>query len=70
MLSISPSPQWWGAADISWGTLNIRAKPDISAPIVARAYAGDKMLILGAWEDWYSVDFDGVLGYVSAQYIR
>lgn len=67
---ISPSPQWWGAADISWGTLNIRAKPDISAPIVARAYAGDKMLILGAWEDWYSVDFDGVLGYVSAQYIR
>ncbi len=67
---ITPITPWWGTANISWGSLNIRAKPDPSAAIVSRAYAGDKMLVLGAWNGWYSVDFDGVLGYVSAQYIR
>ena len=67
---ITPIPEWWGTVDIAWGSLNIRSRPNTSAPIVAKAFAGDKMLILGAWQGWYSVDYDGVLGYVSADYIR
>lgn len=67
---IAPIPEWWGTVDIAWGSLNVRSRPNTSAPIVAKAFAGDKLLVLGAWQGWYSVDYDGVLGYVNADYIR
>ena len=65
-----PVGPWWGTVDIRWGSLNIRARPSTEAPIIGRAYAGEKLRVLGAGPGWYSVDHDGTLGYASAQYIR
>lgn len=34
-----------GVVDVSWGYLNIRARPDTTAPVVARAYDGAPLLL-------------------------
>ena len=65
-----PVDPWWGTVDIRWGSLNIRARPSTDAPLIGRAYAGEKLRVVGAGPGWYSVDHDGTLGYASAQYIR
>lgn len=67
---MEPIAPWWGTVNIEWGSLNIRSKPQLSAPIVGKAYAGDKLLITGAADGWYSVDDSGLLGYVDARFIR
>ena len=55
--------------DVSWGSLNIRARPDRSAPILARAYDGARLTILNQWQGWYLVRFGDVTGYASSDYI-
>ena len=55
--------------DVSWGYLNIRARPDTSAPVVARAYDGAALTVLNQWQDWYLVRFGGVVGYASRDFV-
>ena len=58
-----------GVVDVSWGYLNIRARPDTTAPVVARAYDGAPLTIINQWQDWYLVRFDGVVGYASRDFV-
>lgn len=58
-----------GVVGVSWGYLNIRARPDITAPVVARAYDGAALTIINQWQDWYLVRFDGAVGYASQDFI-
>lgn len=56
------------------GTLNIiafsmRAAPSSDAPIVTRAYEGDRMLVVGREGSWYKVYFDGSYCYVPVSYL-
>ena len=67
---IVPGPEWWGTVAISSGALNIRSRPDLTSSVITRAYKGDKIKVLGHWNGWYSVDYNGTLGYASAHYIR
>ena len=67
---IVPGPEWWGTVAISSGALNIRSRPDLTSSVITRAYKGDKVKVLGHWNGWYSVDYNGTLGYASARYIR
>src|SRR5699024_2361076 len=55
--------------DVSWGALNIRDRPDLSAPVIARAYDGARLTVLGQWQGWYSVRFGDVLGWASSDFI-
>ena len=55
--------------DVSWGALNIRDRPDLSAPVIARAYDGARLTVLGQWQGWYSVWFGDVLGWASSDFI-
>ena len=55
--------------DVSWGALNIRDRPDLSAPVIARAYYGARLTVLGQWQGWYSVRFGDVLGWASSDFI-
>jgi len=64
-----PTASRRGMVDVSWGYLNIRARPDTSAPVVAKAYDGAALTILNSWQDWYLVRFDGVVGYASQDFI-
>ena len=58
-----------GVVDVSWGYLNIRARPDTTAPVVARAYDGAPLTIINQWQGWYLVRFDGVVGYASRDFV-
>lgn len=64
-----PQPTQSGVVDVNWGGLNLRARPNLSASIVAQAYDGAPLTILGRWEDWYLVEFDDQVGYASADFV-
>ncbi|MBM6938408.1 N-acetylmuramoyl-L-alanine amidase [Pseudoflavonifractor phocaeensis] len=55
--------------DVSWGSLNIRDRPDLTAPVLARAYDGARLSVLGQWQNWYSVRFGSLLGWASGDFI-
>lgn len=58
-----------GVVDVSWGYLNIRSRPNTSAPVIARAYDGARLTILNQYQGWYLVSFDGTEGYASSNFI-
>lgn len=66
---LEPMPPRRAVVDVSWGYLNIRSKPDRTAPVVARAYDGAQLTVINEWQGWYLVRFDSVVGYASSDYI-
>lgn len=58
-----------GVVDVSWGYLNIRDRPDMNAPVVARAVDGARLQVLNRWEDWLLVQLGEVLGWASADFV-
>ncbi|MFZ2537723.1 MAG: SH3 domain-containing protein [Oscillospiraceae bacterium] len=66
---ILPVPPRRGIVSTESGRLNIRSKPNTGAPIVARAYKGDSLIVLGEWQGWYVVNYDGIVGYANSKYI-
>lgn len=55
--------------DVSWGTLNIRDRPNTSAPIIARAADGTALTVINQWQGWYLVQLNGILGWASGNFI-
>ncbi len=66
---LTPQPSRRGVVDVSWGYLNIRDRPDLSAPVVARAYDGASLTILNQWQGWYLVRFGDQLGWASSDFV-
>lgn len=66
---VEPEPIQTATVDITSGSLNIRSAPSLTAPVVASAYDGDQLLVLGTWDGWYVVRFDGLDGYARSEYI-
>ena len=66
---LEPRPARPAVVDVNWGSLNIRARPSTTAPIVARAYDGARLTVINQWQGWYLVRFDGVVGYASSDYV-
>ncbi len=62
----SPRP---AIVDVSWGYLNIRDKPSVSAPVLAKAYDGTRLTVLNQWEEWYVVKLDGMVGWANGSFI-
>lgn len=58
-----------GTVDVSYGVLNIRSRPSRSAPIIARAPDGALLSIRNEFDDWYLVEYNGVVGYVSEEFV-
>ena len=58
-----------GTVNITSGSLNIRRNPSLTAPIIARAYNGEKVQVLGEDGDWYKVNYGGREGYSVKRYI-
>lgn len=58
-----------GAVDVSYGVLNIRSRPNRSAPVVARAPDGAPLSIINRFNSWYLVEYNDVVGYVSEDYV-
>jgi len=66
---VEPEPIQSGTVDISSGSLNIRSAPSLSAPVIASAYDGDTVLIVGEWDGWYVVRYGDIEGYARSEYI-
>lgn len=66
---IWPIQPMQGRVAVQWGTLNLRAAPDHGADIIAHLPNGAPVTITGAWEGWYTVEWEGLAGYAAAAYI-
>lgn len=66
---IAPQLPRTGTVKVQRGYLNIRQMPSMSAPVVARAWNGSTLTVNGKWENWYVVNYNGVVGYADSQYI-
>lgn len=58
-----------GVVDVSWGVLNLRARPSTSAPILLQIPDGAPITILNGADGWYLVTYNGVTGYVSSDFV-
>lgn len=66
---IQEQPERQGTVRVNSGSLNIRSKPNTSSSVIASAYNGQPITVLGRWRDWYVVNYNGVVGYAFASYI-
>lgn len=67
---VPAQPPRRGVVTVTNNWLNIRERPTPAAPVIARAWNGNPIIVLGQWEDWYVVDYYGKVGYAAARYIR
>lgn len=66
---LTPVPPRNAVVDVSWGALNIRSRPSVTAPIIARAYDGARLTVINQWQNWYLVRFDDVVGYAAQDFV-
>ncbi len=66
---LEPQAPIQAVVDVSFGALNIRERPDLSAPVIAQAYDGAGLNVLNQWQGWCLVGFGGALGWASADFI-
>ncbi len=52
------------------GSLNIRARPNTTSTILGTAPNGAPITVLGEWLNWYVVNYNGLIGYASSEFIR
>lgn len=67
---ISPQPIRKGMVTVNSGWLNIRSRPDYTAPVIAKAWSRKPIWVYGEWQGWLIVNYHGTIGYADAQYIR
>jgi cell wall-associated NlpC family hydrolase len=58
-----------GGKVTSNGSLNLRAKASTSSSVLTRLPSGTKVLVLEDKGSWYKVAYNGMIGYVSDDYI-
>ena len=51
------------------GSLNMREKASTSSSVLTRLPSGTKVLVLDDSGDWYKIAYNGMIGYVSDEYI-
>jgi len=64
-----PQPVRTGVVTLTSGNLNIRKKPNTWSQILTTAPNGAELTVLGEWNNWYVVNYNGVTGYAYAPYI-
>lgn len=67
---IEAQPVRTGTVDTAGSDLNIRNRPNMQATVLTTAPDGATLEVLGEWQGWYVVNYNGTVGYASSQYIR
>ena len=62
-------PAQYGTVVTGGGNLNIRSYPSYTAPILGSAPNGAQLVINGRSGDWYSVAFNGLIGFANGAFI-
>lgn len=57
-----------GGAKISVSTLNVRENPSTESKVIGKLHKDSVVEIIGINNGWYKVAFDGIRGYISAEY--
>lgn len=65
-----PQPERMATVVTQGGNLNIRSRPSLEASVVGSAPNGSPITVLGEWQGWYVVNFNGTVGYASSQFIQ
>lgn len=55
---------------VSAGTLNLRARPDRDAAVIASIPNGASVRVYGQWQGWYVTHYGNNAGYAAGQYLR
>ena len=58
-----------GTVRVGSGTLNLRARPERGASIVAAMPGGAAVRVYGAWQGWYTVHYGEYVGYAASEFI-
>ena len=67
---VTPLTPWQGTVRTSQGgSLNLRAAPGTRADVVALLPNGAKVTVYGRYQEWYTVGYNGKLGYAYADFI-
>lgn len=66
---LTPSEPRTGIVTLSSGTLNLRSLPTTDAAVLAQLPNGATVTILGQFDEWYTVEYDGLHGFASNRYI-
>lgn len=66
---LTPSEPRIGIVTLSSGTLNLRSLPTTDAAVLAQLPNGATVTILGQFDEWYTVEYDGLHGFASSRYI-
>ena len=58
-----------GVVDAGGGTLNLRSRPERTAPVIANIPHGATVTVYGQYGDWYVTRYGDYVGYAARQYI-
>ena len=66
---ISAGAVLWGTVTTDGSNLNIRNYPSLSGSIIGSMPDGANVMINGETDGWYVVNYNGIIGYSSSQFI-
>lgn len=58
-----------GIVTTAGGALNIRQRPNRTAAVIGSIPNGASVTVNGQYDDWYVVNYNGIIGYANAAYI-
>lgn len=68
---VTPITPWQGTVQTpGGGPLNLRAAPGARAEVVTLLPNGAKLTVYGRYQEWYTVGYQGRLGYAYADFIQ
>lgn len=66
---LMPSEPVRAVVRLESGFLNLRSLPSTDAPVLAQMSNGQGILILGQSDGWYTVNYNGLIGFARSEYI-
>lgn len=66
---IPAQPARRGVVKVESGWLNIRSLPSTESAVIARAWNGNPITVLGSYNGWYVVQYYNATGYADQRYI-
>ena len=68
---VTPITPWQGTVQTpGGGPLNLRSAPGTRAEVVTLLPNGAKLTVYGRYQEWYTVGYQGRLGYAYADFIQ
>lgn len=67
---VEPMTPRMGTVSLSSGTLNLRSRPSRTSRVITSIPNGAVVTVVGQWQDWYVVNYRGLVGYVASRYVN